>query len=54
MSIGVFAIDVSHGILIGGSIKLDVIIVGRVRSKDALCLFSSKGSTFGIPLVKFS
>ena len=49
ISIGVIAIDVSHGILMGGSKTFDVITFGRVRRKGALGWFSSKGGMFGIP-----
>ena len=52
MSIGIVAIDVSHGILMGGSITFDVITFGRVRSKGVLCWFSSKDGMFGIPIVQ--
>ena len=37
MSIGVVAIDVSHGILMGGSITFDVTTLGRVRHKGVFC-----------------
>ena len=48
----VVAIDVSHGVLMGGSIIFDIITFGKVRSKGALCWFYSKGGMFGIPRVQ--
>lgn len=52
--IGVFAMsfDASHGILIGDSIVVHVVVVFRVTRKVALCLFYSKGGIFGIPMVQ--
>ena len=36
MSIGIVVIDVSHGVLMGGSITFDIITFGKVRSKGSL------------------
>ena len=37
MIIRIIEIDVSHGVLMGGSITFDVITFGKVRRKGALC-----------------
>ena len=37
MSIGMVALNVSHVVLMRGSITFDVITFGRVRSNGALC-----------------
>ena len=41
-SIRIVAIDVSHGVLTGGSITFDVVTFGKVRSKGAFVDFPPK------------
>jgi hypothetical protein len=49
--LGIVVLDVSDVVFTRGSIALDVVTVGNVRSNGVLCWFSSKGGILGIPRV---